>query len=199
MVSGHASAGRFALVCLTGLLLTACGGAKQWKTSNITGMMPDLQFTLTDDNGAKVHAEAWRGKITLLYFGYTHCPDVCPLTLATIAQALKKMGPEAKQVSVLFVSVDPKRDTLPVLKTYTQAFGPQIVGLTGTQSQLLALSKRYRVSYSYDQPNADGSYTVNHSSAIFVFDGKGKVRLLMNYTDGAAAMAHDLRQLAAGS
>ncbi|MGH8427135.1 MAG: SCO family protein [Gammaproteobacteria bacterium] len=192
-------AGRIALICLAAVLVTACGGSQQWKTSNITGVMPDLQFTLTRDNGKTVHASGWRGKITLLYFGYTHCPDVCPLTLATIAQALKKMGPEAKQVRVLFVSVDPKRDTLPVLKTYTQAFSPQIVGLTGTQTQLQALSRRYRVSYSYDQPNADGSYAVNHSSAIFVFDGKGKVRLLMNYTDGADAMAHDLRQLVAES
>lgn len=177
------------------VVLTACGGKQQWQTTNITGVMPDLKFTLTDGNKQIEHAGAYRGKIKLLYFGYTHCPDVCPLTLATIGRALKKIGPEAKQAVVLFVSVDPKRDTPDVLKQYADAFGPQFVGLTGTQSQLKALAKRYRVSYSYDKPDAQGNYAVNHSGAVFVFDRDGKVRLLMNRTDGADEMAHDLKQL----
>jgi protein SCO1/2 len=97
------------------------------------------------------------------------------------------------------VSVDPKRDTPHVLKTYTDAFGPQFVGLTGTQAQLKALTKRYRVSYSYQKPDKNGAYAVNHSAAIFVFGKQGKVRLLMNRTDGATAMAQDLAQLLGAS
>lgn len=184
-----------AAALLAAMILAACGGKQQWQTTNITGVMPNLKFTLTDGSGQVVHANAYRDKVKLLYFGFTHCPDVCPLTLATIGRALKKIGPDAKQAVVLFVSVDPKRDTPDVLKQYVAAFGPQFIGLTGTQPQLKALTKRYRVSYSYDKPDAQGNYNVNHSAAVFVFDRDGKVRLLMNRTDGANEMAHDLRQL----
>lgn len=187
-----------AVLTLAALALAACGNGKQhWNTNNITGVMPDLQFTLTDENGNTVHANDYRGKIKLMYFGYTHCPDICPLTLATVGRALKQLGSKADNVRVLFVSVDPKRDTPKVLKTYTDAFGPQFVGLTGTQAQLKALTKRYRVSYSYQKPDKNGAYAVNHSAAIFVFGPDGKVRLLMNRTDGATAMAQDLSQLEA--
>lgn len=183
-----------ALLGAAAVLLAACGG-QQWRTNNITGLMPDLQFTLTDEHGQTVHADRFHGKVKLLYFGYTHCPDVCPLTLATVGRVLKTLGDKAGQVRVLFVSVDPKRDTPQALATYTEAFGPQFVGLTGSQSALKSLSKRYRVSYSYEKPDARGDYVVNHSSAIFVFDRDGKIRLLMNRGDGRQAMAHDLEQL----
>ncbi len=187
------------LVAVLGLavVLTGCGHKPlSWDTKNITGIMPNLQFSLTDASGQAVHASHYAGKIDLLYFGYTHCPDVCPLTLATVAQALKKLGPRAaNQINMLFVSVDPKRDPPRVLKRYVKAFGPHIVGLTGTQSQLQDLTKRYRVAYRYGKPDGDGNYVVYHSAAIFVFDPSGKVRLVMNYKDGATAMAHDLGQL----
>ncbi len=191
--------GRFfraaALALLAASILAGCSGSKKWDTTNITGVMPNLKFTLTDENGTTVHADNWRGKVKLLYFGYTHCPDICPLTLADIARALRSLGKQADQVRVLFVSVDPKRDTPAVLKTYAHAFGPQFVGLTGTQDQLLALTARYRVSYSYDNPDVDGNYTVNHGAAIYVFDKTGRVRLLMSRSDKSAAIAHDLKQL----
>jgi protein SCO1/2 len=180
---------------LSSLLLAACGGPQQWSTKNITGVMPDLKFTLTNEKGRTVHAGTYQGKVKLLYFGYTHCPDICPITLGTIGRALKKLGPKAKAVRVLFVSVDPKRDDPATLKKYTAAFGPKFVGLTGTQQELHKLVKRYRVSYSYQKPDKNGDYTVNHSAAIFVFDRDGKIRLLMNRTNGAKAMAHDLNQL----
>ncbi len=184
---------------LSALLLAACGGPEHWSTKNITGVMPDLKYTLTNENGKTVHADAYKGKVRLLYFGYTHCPDICPITLGTIGRALKKLGPRADAVRVLFVSVDPKRDDPATLKKYTAAFGRQFVGLTGTQQQLHKLVKRYRVSYSYQKPDKHGNYTVNHSAAIFVFDRDGNVRLLMNRTDGAKAMAHDLGQLVGSS
>jgi len=183
-----------AIPCVLMLALAACGG-RTWDTRDITGLMPDLRFTLHDTQGHTVHAATYGNKIKLLYFGYTHCPDVCPLTLADIAGALRTIGARPGAVQVLFVSVDPGRDTLPLLHHYAQAFGPWFVGLTGTQAQLESLSKRYRVSYSYGKPDARGDYVVNHSAAIFVFDGKNRARLLMNHTNGKQAMAHDLRQL----
>ncbi len=183
-----------AVPCLFMLALAACGG-RTWETRDVTGLMPDLRFTLHDTRGRTVHAATYGDKIKLLYFGYTHCPDVCPLTLADIAAALRKIDAKPADVQVLFVSVDPKRDTLPLLHQYAQAFGPWFVGLTGSQAQLKSLSKRYRVSYSYGKPDARGNYVVNHSAAIFVFDAKNRVRLLMNHTNSKQAMAHDLRRL----
>ncbi|MDN5864876.1 MAG: SCO family protein [Gammaproteobacteria bacterium] len=175
--------------------LAACSGSAQWRTTDITGVMPDLAFTLTSETGATVHADDFRGKVKVLFFGYTHCPDICPITLGHLAAALRTMGADAKQVRVLFVSVDPKRDTPALLEKYTDAFGPQFVGLTGTQEQLRELTKRYRVAYSYGPPDENGNYLVNHGSAIFVFDRQGHVRLLMNRSDPTKAIAHDLELL----
>lgn len=188
-----------ALFFVTGLVLALVGcqpAPHQWRTRNISGVMPDLQFTLVDANGRTVHADRFKGMVTLLYFGYTHCPDVCPLSLATIGQALHGLAKDRRdQVRVLFVSVDPARDSGALLRQYAQAFGPQFVGLTGSTPQLQRLSKRYRVSYRYGKKQADGAYTVYHSAGIFVFDRAGHVRLLMNRKDGADAMRDDLGTL----
>jgi protein SCO1/2 len=120
-----------------------------------------------------------QGKVVVVFFGYTFCPDICPLTLANVSRVLRNLGDKAKDVRVLFVTVDPNRDTLPVLKKYTESFGPEVVGLRGNADQIAALAKRYRVAYSVT-PEKDGKpYTVTHSSAIYVFDQTGKVRLLI--------------------
>lgn len=189
-----------AVVLSGGMLLTGCGpGAEQWSTQNIRGAMPDLAFDLTDEHGNEVKADAFRGKVALLFFGYTHCPDVCPATLAILRAALEKLGSEADRVQVLFVSVDPKRDGPKQLASYTSPFGPHVLGLTGTRAQLDALTKRYRVTYRYGEADAKGDYPVYHSAAIFAFDPAGRVQLLMSYTDGLPAITHDLKQLVAAS
>jgi len=143
--------------------------------------MPPLAFTMTRaEDGKTVTADDFKGTVTLLYFGYTFCPDVCPTTLSNLAVALKRLGDKAADVRVLFVTVDPNRDTLPVLKQYAAAFAPQVVGLRGTGDQLAALAKRYRVAYSVTPASGDTPYTVTHSSAIYVFDGSGQIRLLVS-------------------
>ncbi len=187
-------------VLLATLALAGCSGSDlTWKNHDIRGLMPDLVFNLTGSDGKPVTQQDFRGYVTLLYFGYTHCPDVCPTTVATVVHALREMKDKAGDVRFLFVSVDPKRDSPAGLGSYLQAFdAPQLVGLTGTQQQLQALAKRYRVSYSYDKPDAHGNYGVNHSAAIFVFDRKGRVSLVMNYRNGADAIAHDLKQMVDG-
>ncbi len=180
------------------VLLTACSTKEQpWALKNITGLMPDLSFQLTRDDGKPVTATDFHGTVSLLYFGYTHCPDVCPLTLARLAQALHLMGPDARQVRVLFVSVDPARDTLQALHQYVQSFGPEVVGLRGPDTELRALTKRYRVTYGRDKPDSQGNYAVSHSSAVFIFDKTGKIRLLSSGDDKAAAIAADLKRLVA--
>jgi protein SCO1/2 len=134
-------------------------------------------------------------KLVLLYFGYTHCPDVCPTTLSQLSHAVAALGTSAGQVRILFVSVDPARDMLARLKTYAAAFGPEVVGLRGSQAELKALTKRYRVSYGYGKPDAHGEYEVSHSSAVYVFDREGEIRLLVGSTDAAPVITGDLQRL----
>lgn len=186
----------FSLIAMCMVLVSGCHSGPPWQTKNISGLMPTLKFTLTEANrDIQVQAKDYRGHILLVYFGYTHCPDVCPLTLSRIKTVLTKLGEEAKAVRVLFVSVDPKRDTLPELKQYAEFFGPEVVGLSGTQSELRTLTKKYRVTYGYDKPDARGNYNVSHSSAVYVFDRLGEARLLIRPDDSIAAMTTDLKRL----
>ena len=192
--------GRFIGWLFVGLLLAGCSDRQlSWKTHNISGLMPTLDFRLQTPDGRTLSGKDFRGKVVMLYFGYTHCKDVCPATVATSLHALRMLKNKGRDVRFLFVSVDPGRDTPAALKRYIDAYGSSsLVGLTGSQQALRALAKRYRVSYSYGPAGANGNYEVNHSAAIFVFDRKGRVHLLMNYKNGAADMAHDLQQLVDG-
>jgi protein SCO1/2 len=192
------AARRRALVAFVALLVAACGSEESWHARNVRGMIPDLAFEMTSDEGRTVQASDYRGAVVLLFFGYTHCPDICPTTLARLARALKIMGDQAARVRVLFVSVDPARDTPALLRDYSKAFSPQVTGLVGSDAQLDALAKRYRVAYSRDAPDAHGGYNVSHSSAVFVFDGEGRARLVIAPELGADEIAADLTRLVAG-
>jgi len=175
------------------LALAACGQKASWYGTGITGIMPPLAFAMTRaSDGAPVSAQDFRGHEVLLYFGYTNCPDVCPTTLANVAQALTKLGARAKDVRVLFVTVDPKRDTLPVLKTYVKAFSPQMVGLRGDPDAIAKLARRYRVAYTVDP---GPPYEVSHSSAVFFFDAEGHARVVTLATDNTDALAGDMERL----
>ncbi|MGH7014314.1 MAG: SCO family protein [Stellaceae bacterium] len=165
---------------LSAVLLAGCNDDSQWHAMNIAGSTPALAFTMTRAADGKTVTQAdYRGEIVLLYFGYTYCPDICPTTLANVAEILKRLGPEAMHIRVLFVTVDPNRDTLPVLAQYVKDFAPEIDGLRGTPDQLAALARRYRVVYSVEPTTKDHPYEVTHSSAIYVFDGSGAARLLI--------------------
>ena len=168
-----------------------------WQLTNVTGHLPDLAFTLTEDSGQSVTGSAFRGKTALVYFGYTHCPDVCPETMARLMQVLAKLpAADAKQVRILFISVDPARDTPQALHEYVTAFDAEhIRGLTGTDAQVESLAKRYRVAYQMEKRDPNGSYEVTHSSAVYIFDGKGHARLLATDSDTPDAIAHDLRRV----
>ncbi|HEX7684594.1 MAG TPA: SCO family protein [Trinickia sp.] len=179
-------------------LLAACSHDDgPWQLTNVSGHLPDLSFTLTEDTGKAVTASAFRGKTTLVYFGYTHCPDVCPETMARLMQVLEKLpAADAKQVRILFISVDPARDTPQALHDYVTAFDAQhIRGLTGTDAQVESLAKRYRVAYQMEKRDANGNYEVTHSSAVYVFDRDGHARLLATSSDTPDAIAHDLQRV----
>lgn len=158
--------------------------------------MPPLSFSMVRANdGVSVNAASYRGKITLLYFGYTHCPDECPTTLANLAVALKNLGPDANDVRVLFVTVDPARDSVPVLKKYVNAFAPQIDGLRGSSNAITALARRYRVLYSVMPPEPDRTYNVTHSDALFMFDKSGRARLITMSTQNTASVVAHIRSI----
>ncbi|MBD8899219.1 SCO family protein [Rhodanobacter sp. DHG33] len=185
------------LACV--LLLAGCQRSDDlpFKLTNIRGHMPDLQFQLTDDNGKAVTAADYRGKVALLYFGYTHCPDVCPLTLAQLHATLQKLGPQSNDVRILFVSVDPARDTPAALHAYVNAFDKHTVGLTGSPGAIEALSKRYRSAFTREPSGAGGNYEVTHSSAIYVFDQNGHARVL-SANAPPEDLVHDLKLLLTG-
>ncbi|OYV27180.1 MAG: cytochrome c oxidase assembly protein [Halothiobacillus sp. 20-54-6] len=181
------------------LILLGCSGKDpvKWNATDISGVMEPLTFNLTDDQGKSVTGKDYRGKVVMLYFGYTFCPDICPQTLTRLAASLMALGNQAEKVKVLFVSVDPNRDTPKVLREYVKYFSPQMLGLTGTQSQLKDVTKRYRVAYSYGKgyPDKKTFYVVNHSASIYMFDPKGDARLLIDQQETSAQITADLKQL----
>lgn len=180
-----------ALFCLAG-----CGPEKPWHATDITGAMPDLSFRMTRaSDGLAVGPDDYRGRAVLLYFGYTHCPDVCPTTLANLADVLKRLGRDAEKVRVLFVTVDPDRDTLDVLKQFAAAFAPQVDGLRGSDNALADLARRYRVAYAVKKTP---DYVVTHTSAVFVFDDQGRARLVTTDTTDTAGLTEDVRRVAEG-
>jgi len=183
-----------ALAFVIAVVLAGCSRETPWHTTNIAGAMPSLEIQMTRANdGREVSASTYRGKVVLLYFGYTHCPDVCPTTLANLSDALKRLGQRASGVRVLFVTVDSNRDTDPVLGQYVKAFAPEIDGLRGSNDALAALARRYRVAYSVAAEN--GAYNVMHSEAVFFFDRDGRARLVTTSTENTASIADDIRHL----
>ena len=143
----------------------------------VRGFLPDLKFTLQGAGGATVTQQAFAGKIVLMFFGYASCPDICPTTMAQLAQVTEALGPQADQVRILFVSVDPHRDTPDMLQAYVDQFDPHAIGLTGDEKAVAALAKRYRVAYQIQRPDPahpDAPYEVSHSRGIYAFDQAGK-------------------------
>ncbi len=178
------------------LVLAGCEQQPEWNGRDISGLMPPLEFELTGEDGEPITEEAFADQVVALFFGYTHCPDVCPPTLSRLAQAIKQLPEEQRdQVEVLFVSVDPERDTPEHLKEYTDYFGDQVTGVTGEIPQLRKLTKRYRTTFSHGQPDEDGHYTVSHGQAVYLFDRSGKVRLMVRDDMSVEQLAEDLEHL----
>ncbi len=186
---------RWIIPVLVTLWLAGCG-EQAWQTKDISDLMPPLAFELVDENGNEVTADRFLGKSTLLFFGFTHCPDVCPTTLARLDAATQRMDEAVRDdIRVLFVSVDPRRDDPETLRTYTDAFGPQFIGLTGDKTAIDELTRRYRVTYGYGEEDSNGNYDVSHSSAVFAFNDQGEARLLIRDSDPMDAVVADLERL----
>ena len=185
------------------LLLVALGGCSkspaEYVATDITGANYARDFHLVDQNGKPRSLTDFRGKVVAIFFGYTHCPDVCPTTLSDFAMALKKMGKDASSVQVIFVTVDPERDTPALLAQYVPAFNPSFLGMYTDEAGTFALAKEYKIFYQKQPPDENGRYTVDHSAGTYVYDTRGKLRLYMAYAEGPDAISKDLSQLLAES
>jgi protein SCO1/2 len=184
-------------------LLASCdrpgGGAPKasFKAVDITGAEYARTLSLPDADGKVRTLADFKGKVTLVFFGYTQCPDVCPTTLAELAAVKRELGKDGDRVQGVFVSVDPTRDTPEVLKAYMASFDPGFVALRGTPEQVKDTAREFKVFYAQVPGKTEGSYTVDHTAGTYVFDASGKVRLFVRYGSGAEALAADIKTLLA--
>jgi protein SCO1/2 len=186
----------FLLACLIPFAPPRCLADGQAVLTDIAGHMPDLRFSLTGDTGGRTTAADYRERVTLLFFGFTRCPDICPTTLARLRGLLRDVGPGAGDIRVLFATMDPAHDTPPVLHDYLGRYRPlAVTGLTGTDADMAAFATRYRAAYrpAHHYAQADG---IVHSAAIYVFGKDGKARFLITPADTDTAIIAALRALA---
>jgi protein SCO1/2 len=189
-----AAAGLFAMIAV----LAGCGReAPQFRLTDVTGADFGKELNLTDHNGKPRTLNDFRGKVVVLFFGFTHCPDVCPTTLAELALVARELGPDAARMQVLFVTVDPERDTPELLRRYVPAFNPAFLGLYGDAEATARAAQAFKIVYRKQPLDTSGSYTMDHSAGTYILDQAGRLRLFAQYGAGAPALLHDIRILLA--
>jgi protein SCO1/2 len=188
----------FALFVLA-LALLGCDKVAQkpvtFNNVDITGADYARDFNLTDHTGKMRSLADFKGKIVFLFFGYTQCPDVCPTTMAEMATVMKSLGPDASKVQVLFVTVDPERDTQELLAQYVPAFDPSFIGLRGDAAATAAVGKEFKIFYAKTAGSTPESYSVDHTYGSYVFDQNGKIRLFVRHGKGPAPILQDIKLL----
>ena len=177
------------------LLSVACAQKREFKNTDITGIDYAKNFALTDHTGKPRTLADFKGKAVLLFFGYTQCPDVCPTTMVELASVMKQLGPLADKVQVLFLTIDPERDTPALLAQYVPAFDPRFLGMTGDKAAIDKVAKEFKVFYQKEPGKIPGNYTMNHTTGSYVFDPQGHIRLFIRHGQGAEPIAHDLKLL----
>ncbi len=177
-------------------LVAGCDSGPRFRSTDITGAPYGQALELTDHAGKPRRLEEWRGKVVVLFFGFTHCPDVCPTTLAEISHAIKTLGPDAERVQLLMVSVDPERDTPESLAKYVTAFDPRFLGLRGDLAATKKVASEFKIYF--EKRKQGDSYTVDHSAQSYVIDPQGRLRLLVRHDRIARDLAADLRAILRG-
>ncbi len=177
-------------------ILSACGdsSALKFKGSDISGTKIGSNWSLTGMDGKPYTTASFAGKVQIVFFGFTQCPDICPTTLAELSDVLRSLGDQASKVQVLMITVDPERDTADVLRAYVSGFNANFLGLTGTPAQIKQVAASFKAYYA-KAPAAKGGYTMDHSSSFYLLDPKGEARVLVSNTAGSAALVHDIRLL----
>ena len=185
-------------LCVAGL--AACSAQKAaFKGIDITGAEYARQLSLPDTSGKPRVLNEFKGKVVVVFFGFTQCPDVCPTILAEIAEVRSKLGADGDKVQPILVTVDPERDTPEILSAYAASFGRDVVALRGTLEQTRAAAKEFKVFFAKVPGKTEGSYTMDHTAGSYVFDTQGRIRLFIRHGGGVEAMASDLKQLIAGA
>ena len=179
------------------LILTACSPKPEFKNIDITGGTAfGKDFSLVDPDGKVRTLADFKGKVVVMFFGYTQCPDVCPTTLTEMQQVMTILGPQSDKVQVLFVTVDPQRDTAAILKQYVPAFDPRFLGLRPADDAALEkVAKDFKIYYKKVPGVSSGSYTMDHTAGSYAFDPDGRLRLYIKHAQGPETLAHDLKEL----
>ncbi len=189
----------FALVIglAAGVLLTSCTSKVEptFLSTDITNANFGRDFRLTDHNGKIRSLNDFKGKVVVLFFGYTNCPDICPTTMGKLAVAMKKLGKDAKRVQVLFVSIDPEHDTSALLKQYVTAFNPAFLGLSGDMQNTRNIAKEFKVTFQKQAGKTQDNYTMDHSTGTYIYDTVGRIRLYVNSSKSADVFSHDILEL----
>src|SRR5450830_170876 len=185
------------LALLVVLSVSACqpGSSEKFINTDVTGLDYAKDFALTDHNGKPRTLADFKGKAVVMFFGYTQCPDVCPTTMAEMANVMKELGPQADKVQVLFVTVDPARDTPQILSQYVPAFDKRFLGLYGDDAATAKVAKEFKVFFQKVPGKTPGSYTMDHTAGSYVFDPQGHIRLFVKHGQGAEPIVHDLKLL----
>lgn len=188
------------LMCAAVLALSACGekaAPLAFANTDITGLAYGRDFALHDHTGKLRTLADFKGKAVVLFFGYTQCPDVCPTTMLEMANVMKALGPDADRVQVLFVTLDPERDTAALLAQYVPAFDPRFLGLRGDLAETDKTAKEFKVFYQKVPGKTPGSYSLDHTAGSYVFDPQGRIRLFIQHGQSVEAIVHDLKILLA--
>lgn len=189
----------FLLFALFMLALAGCGSQRpEFKGTDITGVDWGKDFRLNDHTGKVRTLADFRGKVVVVFFGYTHCPDVCPTTLAEMASVMKRLGKDAERVQVLFITLDPARDTPELLAQYVPAFHPTFLGMFGDEATTRGTAQDFKVFYQKQDTGSKVGYTLDHAANTFVYDPAGRLRLLFGFASGADNISHDINELLAG-
>ncbi len=178
------------------LLVIACSPEHpRFQATDVTGASFGRDFKLNDPAGKVRTLADFRGKVVVMFFGYTQCPDVCPTTLSDLAAAMQKLGADAGRVQVLFVTIDPQRDTPELLSHYVPAFNPTFLGLWGDDAATAAAAREFKILYQKQPGPTPNSYSMDHSAGTFIFDPQGRLRLFVTHGQGPELFAHDIREL----
>lgn len=197
---------RFLILAAAAIALAGCdklgigvpgASAPAFKAIDITGADYAKELSLTDANGKPRTLAEFKGKVVVVFFGFTQCPDVCPSTMAELAAVKRELGVDGARVQGIFVTVDPERDTAALLKDYVANFDSSFVALRGTPDETKAAAKQFKIFYAKVPGKTDSSYTMDHTAGSYIFDAKGRVRLFTRYGSGAPALVHDLKLLLA--
>jgi protein SCO1 len=193
-------AGLKALAALAGAaMLSACRrGAESFRSTDLTGASYGKSLELVDHTGRPRTLEDFRGKVVVVFFGFTQCPDICPTTMLTMANVRKRLGAKGADVQVLFVTLDPERDTPEVLAQYVPAFDPSFLGLRGDAEATARAAREFKVFYERVAGRQGGAYTIDHTAASYVIDRQGQLRLYVRHSQGEDDVEADIRRLLAG-